>query len=174
MLVTDLPPGVLEPLVTKAIGDVDPNLTVINLRTMQEQVALRFDRERSVAALAGLFGAVALLLAAVGIYGVTAYGVARRTAEIGIRMALGADRSRVVRMILSGASYRVLIGLAIGVPLAIGAGRLVSAELYGVSSWDPLALAFAACALTISALAAAIIPALRAASLSPTTALRND
>ena len=174
MLVTDLPPGVLEPLVTKALAEVDPDLTVISVRTMQEQVVLSFDRERAVASLAGLFGTVALLLAAVGMYGVTAYGVARRTAEIGIRMALGADRGKVVRMVLRGASYRVLAGIVVGVPLAIGAGRLLANELYGVAGWDPLALTIAAVALTICALIAALIPARRAASVSPTSALRAD
>jgi predicted permease len=173
-LQTDLPPGTLEPLVRKALADIDPNLTVINLRTYQEMVALRFDRERAVATLASLFGVVALLLAAVGMYGVTAYGVVRRTAEIGIRMALGADRSQVVRMILRGAAYRVAIGIGVGVPLAIGAGRFLSAELYGVTSWDPLALLLAASTLIICAFAAAIIPATRAASISPATALRTE
>jgi predicted permease len=173
-LETDMPPGVLEPLVTKALAEVDPNLTVINLRTYQEQVELRFDRERAVATLASLFGIVALLLAAVGMYGVTAYGVVRRTAEIGIRMALGADRAKVVLMVLRGASARVLIGIAAGVPLAIGAGRLLSAELYGVTNWDPLALLLAACALSACAFIAAIIPATRAASISPSSALRTE
>jgi predicted permease len=171
---TDMPTGALEPLVTKALAEVDPNLTVVNLRTYEEQVALRFDRQRAVATLASLFGTVALLLAAVGMYGVTAYGVARRTAEIGIRMALGADRARVVRMVLRSASYRVLIGIAAGVPLAIGAGQLLSAELYGVTSWDPLALVLAACALSACAFVAAVIPATRAASISPTKALRAE
>jgi len=173
-LETDMPPGALEPLVTKALAEVDPALTVVNLHTYQEQVDLRFDRERSVATLASLFGTVALLLAAVGMYGVTAYGVARRTAEIGIRMALGADRAKVVRMVLRGASYRVLSGIAAGVPLAIIAGRLLSAELYGVTSWDPLALTLAACALSACAFVAAVIPATRAASISPTSALRAE
>ena len=174
MLVTDMKPGVLEPLVTKALAEVDPNLTIVSVRTMEEQVALSFDRERAVASLAGLFGIVALLLAAVGMYGVTAYGVARRTAEIGIRMALGADRAKVVRMVLHGVSNRVLMGLAVGVPLAIGAGRLISAELYGVSSWDPFALIVAAGALAVCAFFAALIPAGRAASVSPTNALRSE
>ena len=93
------------------------------------------------ASLAALFGIVALLLAAVGLYGVTAYSVAQRTNEIGLRMALGADRGRVLGLVLRGAFQRVLIGLVLGVPLAIGAGRLISAQLYGVSFWDPLALA---------------------------------
>jgi ABC-type antimicrobial peptide transport system permease subunit len=94
---------------------------------------------------------VALLLAAVGLYGVTSYTVVQRTQAIVIRMALGADRVNVVQMALAGASKRVLAGLILGVPLAIGAGRLISAQLYGVSSWDPMALGIAAAALAISA-----------------------
>jgi ABC-type antimicrobial peptide transport system permease subunit len=144
------------------------------VRTMREQIELRFDEERAVASLAGLFGVVALLLAAVGLYGVTAYMVAQRTREIGIRMALGAERGKVVGMVLGGASKRVLAGLLLGLPLAIGAGRLISSQLYGVSSWDPPALIVAACALAVSAFVAAIIPACRAASISPMNALRNE
>src|SRR5450631_1654307 len=140
MLVTGASPGVLEPLVTKTLSEVDPNLTITSVRTMRQQVELSFDQERAVASLAGLFGVVALLLAAVGLYGVTAYAVAQRTNEIGIRMAHGGDRLKVVQLILRGASSRVLFGLALGVPLSLVAGRLISAELYGVSSWDPLAL----------------------------------
>jgi predicted permease len=173
-LETDIPTGTLEPLVKSALADVDPNLTLVNIRTYQEQVELRFDRERAVATLASLFGIVALLLAAVGMYGVTAYGVVRRTAEIGIRMALGADRGKVVRMVLRGASYRVGMGIVVGVPLAVGAGRLISAELYGVTNWDPLALVLAASALAGSAFIAAVIPANRAASISPSSALRTE
>ena len=135
---------------------------------------LSFDQERAVASLAGLFGIVALLLAAVGLYGVTAYTVAQRTNEIGIRMALGADRARVVRLVLRGAFARVLVGLVLGLPLAVGAGRLISSQLYGVSFWDPLALAIAAGALAVSAFVAAIIPASRAASISPMSALRTE
>src|SRR5204863_549155 len=99
-----------------------------------------FDQERAVASLAGLFGIVALLLAAVGLYGVTAYTVAQRTNEIGIRMALGADRGRVVDLVLRTAFRRVAAGLILGVPLAVGAGKLLAAQLYGVSFWDPVAL----------------------------------
>jgi len=174
MLVTTLPPGEIEPMVTRALSEVDPNLTIISVRTMQQQVALTFDQERAVASLAGLFGIVALLLAAVGLYGVTAYTVAQRTNEIGIRMALGADRSNVVELVLRGAFQRVGLGLLLGVPLAVGAGRLISAQLYGVSFWDPLALTIAAGSLAACAFFAAIIPATRAASISPVRALRTE
>ena len=174
MLVTNASPGALEPVLTRTLAEIDPNLTITSVRTMRQQVDLTFNEERSVAALAGLFGIVALLLAAVGLYGVTAYTVTQRTQEIGIRMALGADRVNVVRMVLAGASRRVLAGLVLGVPLAIGAGRLISAQLYGVSSWDPIALGIAAAALAISAFFAAVIPARRAASISPMKALRTE
>ncbi len=174
MLVTNATPGMLEPLLTRAIAEVDPNLTINSVRTMQQQVEQSFDQERSVATLAGLFGLVALLLAAVGLYGVTAYTVAQRTNEIGIRMALGADRAKVMDLVLRGAFRRVLFGLLLGLPLAVGAGRLISAQLYGVSFWDPVALSLAAISLTVCAFFAAIIPAGRAASISPIRALRME
>src|SRR6266699_2719632 len=174
MLVTDIPPGALEAQLTRMFAELDPNLTINSIRTMQQQIELSFDQERAVASLAGLFGTVALILAAIGLYGVTAYSVAQRTNEIGIRMALGADRPKVLRLILGGAFKRVLIGLILGLPLAVGAGRLLSAQLYGVSSWDPFALSVAAGALAICSFFAAIIPANRAASISPMNALRIE
>jgi predicted permease len=174
MLVTNLSPGPLEPLLTRVLAELDPNLTINSIRTMRQQVELSFDQERAVASLAGLFGIVALVLAAVGLYGVTAYTVAQRTNEIGIRMALGADRPKVIQLVLRGAFKRVLLGLILGLPLAVGAGRLVAAQLYGVSSWDPVALTLAAGALATCAFFAAIIPANRAASISPINALRIE
>jgi predicted permease len=174
MLVTKMSPGALEPFITRMLAELDPNLTINSIRTMQQQVDLSFDQERAVASLAGLFGVVALLLAAVGLYGVTAYTVAQKANEIGIRMALGADRWKVVRLILGGAFFRVLMGLLLGLPLAVGAGRLISAQLYGVAWWDPLALTVAAGALAFCSFCAAIIPANRAASISPMDALRIE
>ncbi len=174
MLVTNTPPGVLEPLLRRSLAELDPNLTLVSVRTMQQQVDLSFDQQRAVASLAGLFGIVALILAAIGLYGVTAYTVAQRTNEIGIRMALGADGLKVVRLVLRGVFNRVALGLLIGLPLAAGAGRLISAQLYGVSSWDPLALFVAASALALCAFCAAIIPAVRATSISPVKALRVE
>jgi ABC-type antimicrobial peptide transport system permease subunit len=158
----------------RMLAELDPNLTITSIRTMQQEVELSFDQERAVASLAGLFGIVALILAAIGLYGVTAYSVAQRTNEIGIRMALGADRGKVLQLILSGAFRRVVIGLILGLPLAVGVGKLISAQLYGVSSWDPLALGVAAGALAICSFFAAMIPANRAASISPVEALRIE
>lgn len=174
LLVTNMPPGALEPQLVRMLAGVDPNLTINSVRTLEQQVELTFDQERAVASLAGLFGIVALLLAAVGLYGVTAYTVAQRTNEIGIRMALGADRTRVVRFVIRGALTHVALGLLVGVPLAIGAARLISSQLYEVPFWDPAALAAAAGALAVCAAAAAAIPAGVAASISPMTALRTE
>ncbi len=174
LLVTNMTPGALEAQLTRILAELDPNLTINSIRTMQQQIELSFDQERAVAGLAGLFGIVALILAAIGLYGVTAYSVAQRTNEIGIRMALGADRPKVLALVLSGAFKRVAIGLFLGLPLAVGAGRLLSAQLYGVSSWDPFALSVAAGALAICSFFAAIIPANRAASISPMNALRIE
>jgi ABC-type antimicrobial peptide transport system permease subunit len=174
LLVTSVSPGVLEAQLTRTLAEIDPNLTLVSVRTLQQQVDMSFEQERAVASLAGLFGMVALLLAAVGLYGVTAYTVAQRTNEIGVRMALGADRANVVQLVLRGAFSRVLAGLLVGLPLAIGAGRLISSQLYGVSIWDPLALSAAAISLAVCAFFAAIIPASRAASVSPMSALRTE
>jgi predicted permease len=174
LLVTTTPTGALEPQVKRALASADPNLTVTSVRTMQEQVDRSFDQQRAVASLAGLFGVVALVLAAIGLYGVTAYSVAQRTNEIGLRMALGADRRKVVEMVLGGALRRIVIGLVLGLPLAIGAGRLLAAQLYGVQFWDPLALGVAAISLGACAFCAAMIPAVRAAAIAPMAALRGE
>jgi predicted permease len=174
MLVTDVPTGTLEPLVKRVLSEADSNLTVTSVRTLQQQVDRAFDQPRAVASLAGLFGVVALVLAAIGLYGVTAYSVAQRTNEIGIRMALGAGRGNVLGMVLQGAFRRVVVGLALGLPLAVGAGYLLSAQLYGVRFWDPLALTVGTVSLATCAFFAAVIPARRAASISPIRALRTD
>ena len=174
LLVSDLPPATLEPEVTRALAAADPNLTVTSVRTLQQQIDRSFDQQRAVASLAGLFGIIALVLAAIGLYGVTAYSVAQRTNEIGIRMALGADTGNVVSLVLHGAFRRVIVGLALGLPLAVGAGYLLSAQLYGVRFWDPLALSIGALSLATCAFFAAIIPARRAASISPIRALRTE
>ena len=174
LVVTRSAPGAVEAQITKMLAEVDPNLTIVRVRSMRQQIQAVVSQETAVASLAGLFGIVALVLAAVGLYGVTAYAVAQRTNEIGVRMALGADRMKVVQLILSGAFRRVAIGLLLGIPLAIGAGKLIAARLYGVSAWDPTALSVATVSLAACAFAAAIIPALRAAAISPMDALRVE
>ena len=174
LLVTNTPPGLLEPQIARALAQADPNLTVITIRTLAEQVERTFDRQRAVASLAGMFGVIAIILAAIGLYGVTAYSVARRTSEIGVRMALGADRGKVMSLVLGGAFMRVAVGLLLGLPLAVGAGYLLSAQLYGVAFWDPVALTVAAGALAFTAFVAAMVPATRAAGLAPMKALRTE
>ncbi len=173
-LVTKLPPGALEPQIVRILAKIDPNLTINSVRTMEEQVALSFDQDRAVSSLAALFGVVALLLAAVGLYGVTAYTVAQRTNEIGIRMALGADRPGVVGYVLRNALARVAIGLALGLPLAVLAGKLIATQLYGIAFFDPPALGLAMISLAFAAFIAAMIPAISAASISPLLALRGE
>jgi predicted permease len=173
LLVTATPPGVLEPQIKRLLAEADSSLTVTSVLSMEQQVARVFDQQRAVASLAGLFGIVALLLAAIGLYGVTAYSVAQRTNEIGIRMALGAGRGKVIEIVLHSAFRRVIAGLVLGLPLAAGAGHLLSAQLYGVEFWDPIALGVAAAALALCALIASIVPATRAAGIQPMSALRS-
>ena len=174
MLVTDLSPGALEPVLRRVLSEIDPNFTMTGVRTMREQIEESFNQERALAGLASLFGIVALLLAAIGLYGVTAYTVAQRTNEIGLRMALGADRGSVMGLVLRGAFARVGMGLVVGLPLAVGAGRLIASQLYGVPFWDPLALGIATGSLALCASIAALVPAARAASISPMRALRSE
>jgi predicted permease len=161
-------------LIRQTLAGVDPSLTVTNLRTFNAQVAGNFNQERLIARLTSLFGALALILASVGLYGVMSYFVARRTSEIGIRMALGAPRSSVVGMVMRGAMWQILIGLGLGIPAAMVAGHMMASQLYGVGSFDPLALAGATVVLGLCATTAGFIPARRAASIEPVQALRTE
>jgi ABC-type antimicrobial peptide transport system permease subunit len=141
---------------------------------MQQQIDLSFDRERAVTNLAELFGIVALVLAAVGVYGVTSCTAAQQTNEIGIRMALGADRANVIRLVMNRAFLCVAAGLALGLTGGIGAGTLMASQLYGVSAWDPVALSVAALSLAGVAFLAAVVPAGRAAAIQPMSSLRSE
>ena len=161
-------------LIRRTLAGIDPNLTVIDIRTYDAQVAGNFVQERIGAQLSGLFGILALILASVGLYGVMSYFVARRTSEIGIRMALGATRASVVSMVMRGALWQILIGLALGIPAALLAGHLMTSMLYGVSGFDPLALAGSVFVLGLCATVAGFIPARRAASIEPMQALRTE
>jgi predicted permease len=164
----------LEAEVRHVLSDVDPNLTLLGIQSLQEQVDSNFDQRRAVARMTGLFGILALILAAVGLYGVTAYTVERRTSEIGVRMALGANRLNVIRLVLRGAFLQIFIGLLIGIPISIASSRLISAQLYQVRGWDPLVLGGSVLALSVCAFFASIIPAQRAASINPVKALRTE
>jgi macrolide transport system ATP-binding/permease protein len=167
------PPNV-DALVRNTFAGIDPNLTVNDLRSFSNQLAGNFNQERLVSRLTGLFGLLALVLASVGLYGVMSYFVARRTGEIGIRMALGATRPSVVSMVMRGALWQILVGLVLGIPAALYVGYLMKVMLYNVDSYDPTALAGAPFLLVIFAAAAAFIPARRAASIEPMQALRNE
>ena len=161
-------------LIRQTMAGIDPNLTVMDLRTFDAQVAGNFNQERLIARLTSLFGILALILASVGLYGVMSYFVARRTGEIGIRMALGATRQGVVAMVLRGALWQIVIGLALGIPAALFAGHLMANQLYGVGSYDPLSFVAAAAALAVCAAFAGFLPAHRAASIEPMHALRIE
>jgi len=164
----------LQAEVKAALADIDPNLVMYGIEPYSEVVSDDFAQENMIASLTWLFGAIGLVLAAVGLYGITAYGVEQRTSEIGVRMALGANRGSVVAMVLRGAFVQVGMGLALGIPVAIGAGYLIASELYGVRPWDPLVLGGATAVLGLAAVAAAVIPARRAASIEPMQALRSE
>ncbi len=166
-------PTDMEEQVHKALASVDPNL-VPGIDPYTEVVATDFQQQNMIATLTTLLGVLGLVLAAVGLYGVLAYSVEQRTSEIGLRMALGADRGSVVNMVLRGAFSQVGIGLALGIPAAIGAGKLMTDQLFGVKPWDPIMLTIATLLLGLAALLASVVPARRAAGVEPMVALRNE
>ena len=164
----------LESMARRTLANINPDLTMFDFKSLDYQVAGNFSQERLIARLTMLFGLLALVLASVGLYGLTAYSVARRTSEIGVRMALGADRKNVLAMVMRGAILQVAIGLIIGVPLALVGGRLMASQLYGVNKYDPLTILFAVAVLGACAALAGFIPAKRASSIEPMTALRVE
>lgn len=166
-------PG-LEAQVRRSLSQINPNLTMIEFQTFAEQVKDEFLQQEILVQLTAVFGFLALALAAIGLYGVTAYSVAQRTSEIGIRMALGADRGGILQMVLRSAFLQAGIGLAIGMPAAIFAGRFMASLLYNVHPWDPEVLMATTAILAIAAFLAAVIPAQRAASVEPMTGLRVE
>jgi putative ABC transport system permease protein len=167
------PPG-MEERVRKALASVDPNLVLYGVDPYIKVVSADFQQENMIATLTTMFGVLGLMLAAIGLYGVMAYMVEQRTNEIGVRMALGADRGSVVKMVLRGAFSQVGIGLMLGIPAAIGAGKLMTGQLFGVKPWDPVMLTVATLLLALAALLASLIPARRAAGVQPMVALRNE
>ena len=164
----------LEARVRQTVASFNPNMMVVHYQSFATQVSLAFAQQNMIVQLTSLFGVLALVLAAVGLYGVTAYTVAQRTGEIGIRMALGATRSDVQRMVLRGAFLQVGLGLGIGIPAAIVAAHLIAAQMYGTTAYNPLVLGTAVLVLGASALLAAALPARRAAGVEPMDALRSE
>ncbi len=166
-------PG-LEAQVRRALMQINPNLSMLNFETFHGQVEDQFRQTELMVKLTSVFGLLALALAAIGLYGVTSYSVAQRTSEIGIRMALGADRGGIVQMVLRSAFLQAGIGLAIGIPGAVIAGHFMASQLYGVRPWDPVVLVATAGVLSAAAFVAAVVPARRAASVQPMRALRVE
>jgi predicted permease len=160
--------------VRRALQQINPDITIEKLTTYDDQVSNYFTRQRLIVRLTTIFGALALLLASIGLYGVTAYGVARRIPEIGLRMALGADRANVVRLVLRGAATQTAAGLLLGVPAALVAGHYLESQLYEVKGTNVSTLLIACAVLALSALIASALPARRASSVEPMQALRTD
>ena len=160
--------------VRQAMASVDPDLPIVSIRALKEQVSGQFRQQRLIARLTSLFGVLSLVLASIGIYGVTAYNAGRRINEIGVRIALGANRCHIVRLVLRGAFGLILFGLLIGLPLTFAAGRFLGNQLYGINPYDPVVTLSAVLALGLSALVASFVPAFRASLISPLDALRAE
>jgi predicted permease len=171
---TTLDPNQLFSSVRAKVRDLDPALPIYAMRTTEEQITNSLSTERLIASLSAVFGFLATLLATIGLYGVMAYTVARRTREIGIRMALGAAQGKVVWMVMKEVLVLVGIGVGIGVPAALALTRLVRSQLFGIAPNDPSTLAMAAVGLAVIACAAGYIPAIRASRVDPILALRYE
>jgi macrolide transport system ATP-binding/permease protein len=171
---TEHPVNDMEKLAQRTLSGINPNLTIVKFQTFDQQIADRFTEQRMIARLTSLFGGLALLLATLGLYGVTAYTVVRRTPEIGIRMALGAERRSVIAMVMRGAAIQTALGLLIGIPVAFLCVRFVKEQLYEITSLDVTVVTGAIGALAVAAAIAGLIPARRAASIDPVRALRVE
>ena len=171
---TQLPPASLLPVIRREIGQIDPQVALVEPRTLRERVDDSIFVERMIATLSGFFGALALLLAAIGIYGVMAYAVTRRTAEIGLRIALGAAPAKIAWMVLRDGLVLIGLGVAIGLPLSLAAGRISASLLYGVKPNDPLTFVVTITVLSAIGVLAAFLPARRAAAVEPVDALRHE
>ena len=167
------PLSIVQP-VRRAVLDVDPRLAIDGIDPLVTLMSESIVQQRILTQLAAGYGVLALLLAAIGLYGVMTYAISRRTSEIGLRVALGADRGRIARMVIRDALHLVATGLVIGIPLALATTRTLEAQLHGVSAGDPYAFGLAIVVLTAAAMLAALLPALRAANVSPIVALRAD
>jgi ABC-type antimicrobial peptide transport system permease subunit len=169
-----LPPGNVTRLVQTALRTVDPNLALILPQAVSELVAQALGQAKLMMVLLGVFAAVALLLATVGIYGAVAYTVEQRTGEIGVRMALGAQTRDILRLVVNQGMRPVVFGLVIGVAAALAVGRLIHSQLYQTSSYNPLLLSATLTILGLAALLACFFPAYRATLVNPVEALRTE
>jgi ABC-type antimicrobial peptide transport system permease subunit len=166
--------GLLEPRIREAFRQVDPNFAIIDIQPLEQVIAAQFDQQRIAAQLAGFFSMLALGLASIGLYGATAYSVARKNKEIGIRMAVGATRSSILALVFRGAFAQVLVGVLLGVPISILLGRVLSTRLYEVSHFDLGSLLLAIASMTAGAFIASLIPATRAAWVEPAKVLASE
>ena len=174
VLQTEAPINNMEALTRKTLAEINSNLAMVKFQTFDQQIADRFHDDKMIAQLTALFGGLALLLAAIGLYGVTAYTVARRTSEIGIRMALGARRAGVIGMVMRGAMSQTVIGLAIGIPAALLCVRFVRSQLYEIQGVNVAVMTIAILSLMLASLLAGMIPARSAASTEPAQTLRSE
>lgn len=168
------PQSTLEEAVRRTLADIDPNLAIISLRTLDSQLAENFSQERLIARLTTLFGVLALLLTAIGLYGVTSYQTTQRTREIGLRMAFGAGRNHVVGLVMRGVFVQLALGLALGIPIALVGAHTITSQLYAIKPYDPWSLLASMIVLCVAAATAGFFPARRAASIDPMQALRNQ
>lgn len=167
-------PQGMEAVVRRTLASINPNLTPVKTLTFEEQIGSNFNQQRLIARLTALNGLLALILAFIRLYGVAAYTVARRTSEIGLRMALGANRATVAWMVLRGAMSPTGVGIVIGIPIVAAGGRVIASQLYGIKGYDPLVVGAVIGILALAALVAALLPARRASSIDPIRALREE
>jgi predicted permease len=167
-------PAALVQTIRKTVASVDPTLVIDDINPLSTMMATSIRQQRLVAKLASAFGTLALILAAIGLYGVMTYAITRRTGEIGLRVALGAEPGDVVRMVLVDALKLVAMGVIIGLPLAMLSVRALKTQLHDVATADPVSIAVAVAVLATSAVVAVLLPALRASRVSPIVALRAD
>ena len=160
--------------IREAVRETDPTISLLEMKTQRQQIAQTISKPRAFAALTIISGMIGLLLASIGLYGVVSYETTRRTREIGVRMALGARRSDVLRLVMRQTVVVVTMGAGIGIGLALAASRLIRSLLFGVAPSDPLAIGSAVAVLIVVALAASYLPARRASQLDPTQALRYE
>lgn len=174
ILVTRPGAAVSSAQIREAIVSVDPRLPIVSIGTLTEQVSAQFRQQRLIAELSSFFGILSLVLASIGLYGVTAYNVGRQTTEIGVRLALGSTPAQAAALIIRGAFALVVVGLFVGVPLALVGGQFLGTQLYGLNPYDPAVILLAVLTLSFSTLIAAFVPAVRASRISPSEALRAE